>query len=520
MSDNLLGLLQSQLAAARQQNSDTLRQISQSPTIRIPGIGQAISGAYEQLRKAAEYAEEHLLLQRAIRRFYNRSLPLNNQQDGSIGEELVVELTQAGYLINNTVSVKTAANITKLCRKYVTAYQGLRQAHISSSHRLNWTLDVLSIETEALLNPRHHTLAIAWVAYQHYLQVFPRKKLAVTAEEDGQYELSLYIAVHRALLKSDIALVRYDLMRIYGQTTEDPQKFAAFNKVVDERYSAKLTLKLRRVVNHYGAPLRVLKDLADERPDLPELLNNRTTFLDAYDHQITKEYKNLEVRLNKGVVKSILFVFITKIVVGIGIEIPYDLLVHGSVATLPLAINLLFPPLYMASFKFGLRKPSLANAEALHAYIDQILYDGTPPPEYAIRMRTKPISGATQFVYSLLFFVPLALVVYVLALIGFNIVQGIIFFVFLCTVSILGFRLSRMVRELELVTKEPGFLAAAFDFFRLPFIVAGQWISGRYARLNLMAYVMDIVIELPLKTVLKLVRQWTRFLNEKHDEII
>jgi hypothetical protein len=174
----------------------------------------------------------------------------------------------------------------------------------------------------------------------------------------------------------------------------------------------------------------------------------------------------------------------------------------------------------MASFKFGIRKPSLANAEALSNYIDQILYDGTPPPEYTLRFRTKPISGMAQFVYSVLFFVPLAAIAYVLALLNFNVVQGIIFLVFLSTVSLLGFRLSRMVRELELVTKEPGLLTAAFDFFRLPFIVAGQWISGRYSRLNLVAYVMDIVIELPLKTVLRLMRQWTRFLSDKHDEII
>jgi hypothetical protein len=174
----------------------------------------------------------------------------------------------------------------------------------------------------------------------------------------------------------------------------------------------------------------------------------------------------------------------------------------------------------MASFKLGIRRPSLANAEALRSYIDQILYDGTPPPEYALRLRNKPISGVAQFVYTILFFVPLAAMIYVLALLNFNVVQGIIFIVFMSTVSLLGFRLSRMVRELELVTKEPGFLTSVFDFFRLPFILAGQWISGRYSRLNLVAYVMDIVIELPLKTVLRLMRQWTRFLSEKHEEII
>ena len=59
-----------------------------------------------------------------------------------------------------------------------------------------------------------------------------------------------------------------------------------------------------------------------------------------------------------------------------------------------------------------------------------------------------------------------------------------------------------------------------FFKFYLPFIVMGQWISSKYARANIVAYVLDVLVELPLKTVLRLVRQWVRFLNEKHEEIL
>jgi hypothetical protein len=49
--------------------------------------------------------------------------------------------------------------------------------------------------------------------------------------------------------------------------------------------------------------------------------------------------------------------------------------------------------------------------------------------------------------------------------------------------------------------------------------LVGQWLSSKYAKINAVAYFLDVAIELPLKTVLRLIRQWTRFLNEKHDEI-
>jgi hypothetical protein len=50
--------------------------------------------------------------------------------------------------------------------------------------------------------------------------------------------------------------------------------------------------------------------------------------------------------------------------------------------------------------------------------------------------------------------------------------------------------------------------------------MVGQWISRKYARVNIVAHFLDVAIELPLKTVLRLLRQWTKFLNEKHDELL
>src|SRR5674476_427654 len=73
-------------------------------TINVAGVGGVVSAAYEQLRNAAEYAQEHLLIQNAIRRFYVRSITFHNHNSVSktIAEELIIELTQSGYLKNNT----------------------------------------------------------------------------------------------------------------------------------------------------------------------------------------------------------------------------------------------------------------------------------------------------------------------------------------------------------------------------------------------------------------------------------
>jgi hypothetical protein len=38
--------------------------------------------------------------------------------------------------------------------------------------------------------------------------------------------------------------------------------------------------------------------------------------------------------------------------------------------------------------------------------------------------------------------------------------------------------------------------------------------------MNIIAQILDVVIELPLKTVMRLLRQWSTFLNNKKDELL
>lgn len=519
---SLLHMLRQQLEAARTHDQTIREQNKHGNAIHAPGTGKVISSAYEQLRNAAEYTEDHLLLQRAIKRFFNRYFAFFTRRIehmNNVGEELIVELTQAGYLSNGDFGSETALKIRHLAEQYVHTYHQMRESHVSRDDASEWILSILAVETEGILNPHSNFTALAYSFYQHYLELFPRNVFATNQQENEEYDLCLYIAVHQALLKSDMSIVRHDLMRMYRITPHDLKTFIEFNRTVDELYTSKFTQKLKRQVSKYGAPLRIVKSIADERDDLPELLAEQKRFLDAFDHQVDKEYKLVNRRVNKGIIKSIIFIFITKVVIGVSIEVPYDLLVVGSVAILPLAVNLLFPPLYMASLKLGLKVPSLANAQALHEYIEKALYTSQPPITPTFRDVNKTVSAFSKWLYGIMFFIPFAITVYCLHLLHFNIVQSAIFFAFLSTASFFGFRLSSMIRELELMTHYTNLLSTIRDFFYLPFILVGQWLSSKYAKINAVAYFLDVAIELPLKTVLRLIRQWTRFLNEKHDEI-
>src|SRR4051794_12626925 len=69
-------------------------------TLHVEGVGGRLYFAYEQLRNAADYSEQHLVLRRAIERFLQRSANLHKYTP--IASELVIELTQARYLENDS----------------------------------------------------------------------------------------------------------------------------------------------------------------------------------------------------------------------------------------------------------------------------------------------------------------------------------------------------------------------------------------------------------------------------------
>ena len=94
-----------------------------------------------------------------------------------------------------------------------------------------------------------------------------------------------------------------------------------------------------------------------------------------------------------------------------------------------------------------------------------------------------------------------------------------IFFVFLSGASFLGFRLSRLIREVESIDSDQSSTSMVRDFLYMPFVVVGQKISETYAQMNIVAMVLDMAIELPLKTVLRLVRQWASFISSKKDQL-
>lgn len=495
-----------------------VKSASNKEKIHVAGAGGVVTAAYEQLRIAAENAEEHVLLQRAIRRFYRRLfLTRDKTQLRASGEELAIELTLAGYLANDTLTQQTITTMSRLASEHYELYEQLLVQKKSHKIAESWTLEVLAVRIEYLINDP--ALNDAFVQFAHEYYISSPATSAIFESRPADMDTALFVAIHRALLKSDLASIRTALLARYQVVPTDGKKYISTNQQIDDLFESTTEEHLFRFIDRRGAPLRVFKRLAEDDVDLVSKLKNPDELLASFDTQIETEYRSITSRINRGIIKSVIFLIITKFLIGLAVEIPYDYWVHGGIIWLPLLINLFFPPVYMLLLRGTLTLPSRANTERLKQQMEEILY-GAPKKQLERKSHQRSFGIGYNFVYALAFVVVFGGVgLWLHAAFSFELLHLFIFFLFLSGASFLGFRLSRLIREVEAVDSDQNAVTTIRDFLYMPFVVVGRYMSEKYAQLNIVALTLDMVIELPLKTILRLIRQWTAFISSKQDQL-
>jgi hypothetical protein len=504
----------SNLASVAAAKQAFLTYNNSSECFHITDAGKFITGAYEQLRNASENAEHHLLLQRAVRRFLKRFYLTNSgKTNDDSGIELVTELTLAGYIQNDSVPITTVKLITRLMSEYTETREQLKRK--ISFKKLNYyTIDPLSVEISEILNPHYEAAAITDLAYQYFMTSLRVK--GYWKKKPADYDLALFVAVFSTILRADEQGIRCEYLRRFNVKPGSPD-FLKHNQKVDELLASTTTDKLKKIIDRQGPPFRILFQMViSEQFEVSKLLSNRTAFLTNFEVAVNTNYSTIDSSINRGVVRSIIFLIITKFLLGIAAEVPYDYLTVGSLQWLPLIINMLFPPIYMFILRFTMYMPDQANTTALTSEIDRILFQ--PANKTIVRPPRKYGLG-----YKLFYSLAMLAVFYGagagLVSLGFNWVQLTIFFVFVSGASFLGFRLNRLIRDIEIIASRQNAATIIRDFLYMPFVVVGQWVNEKYQKINIVSRILDMLVELPLKSLLHIIRQWTNFISSRKDQL-
>ncbi|PIX11448.1 hypothetical protein COZ73_02680 [Candidatus Falkowbacteria bacterium CG_4_8_14_3_um_filter_36_11] len=123
-------------------------------------------------------------------------------------------------------------------------------------------------------------------------------------------------------------------------------------------------------------------------------------------------------------------------------------------------------------------------------------------------------------IYTITFFLTFGAVIWVLDKIKFNWISIVIFLFFLALVSFFAIRIRKNIRELIVVEQKENILSFFSDFFYVPIVSAGKWISEKFDKVNVFVFILDFIIEAPFKIFVEIAEEWTKYVKERKDEIV
>jgi len=70
------------------------------------------------------------------------------------------------------------------------------------------------------------------------------------------------------------------------------------------------------------------------------------------------------------------------------------------------------------------------------------------------------------------------------------------------------------------VEQKENILSFFSDFFYVPIVSAGKWISEKFDKVNVFVFILDFIIEAPFKIFVEIAEEWTKYVKERKDEIV
>ena len=502
--------------------------------IRVSETISRMSFYYEKIRNSVDYKEEHLLLKEAINRGLNRLITIELQRDEQrIANDLLIELIRAGYLPNNKLPETEIVPVGMIIKKYLTLKVAAkaRTVVVHKGELGDWLMNLAACELEDYLNPKEVNQQVVKSMYE---VLAPLLELPAESPLEKDKEIQLYVSIYRSYLRADEDIISFVLFKylVPNWLAADEATLAGAAEKIDELVKTihyhlehPLAGQLNRLVARYTVFFSILTEVIEESPtEVYDCLKKDPKAFPRRIKQVcAKRYKSVKRKLWRAAVRSIIYLFITKMLLVFVLEIPVANFLGQSVNDFSLAINVIFPPLLLFMIVLFTRTPGDANTAKIVEGIDQLTF-----VEQARRepFKLRPAAGrsaAKGFIFSLLyivtFFLSFGAVVWLLNQVGFHFVSITIFLFFLALISFFSIRIRKRVRELLVVDPKENIFGLLMDFFSVPIIAAGKWISEKFAKINVLVFILDFLIEAPFKLFVEVAEEWTKYVKERKEDV-
>lgn len=488
---------------------------------------------YEKVRNAVEYREEHLIRRAAIERILKRRLMLN-PEGKSEAENLIRELLWARYFATDSVGLPDVEIIQNLIDKFIKIRKTLLvgQTEDKKIKYSQFLFDLLTCEIE-------ETLAINQAKkislFTFYIFQVLKNKIKIEKVDEVHRDAYFYVAIEKGFSKNDNAYIRYHIFNLFNKplselTDNELQNLTpGLGKILDRidsiiinPYVDRLVKYVRNQMASFNVLFLVIQSNVHR---LKEVLANKQKLWPEIDRICREKYQQSSTRLRNLAIRSLIYIFLTKMIFALILEYPLSKYLYGDVNYFSIIINSFFPPLLMLFIIGFVKIPGEDNTKRIFERVINII-DADKSFETSIAYIVKKpktrkpllIFGFTVF-YSLTFLITLALIHTILLLLNFNIISEIIFIFFVSIVSFFAYRVKQVAREYVLKEKE-GFFAPFIDFFFMPILSIGKFFSSEIARLNFFIVIFDFLIEAPFKLIFEIIEEWISFVRARKEEII
>lgn len=523
-----------------------------TPKIRVSALISRLSFFYEKIRNAVDYDEEHLLRKNAIGRILKRQIVIEgmtaDNQAGKISEHLLVELIRGGYLPNNRIPESRIADVSRRLEKYLRLRQhisrlpetGENSEAANKSQLTNWLLALAACEIEEQLAPNRVRQAIVG----NMFSILSRNiQLPSDLPYDDDLEIQIYLSISRNYLKFDAEMLTYVLFKYYnsdwleidekgGLGENEDKKIRAIagnidvlRTAVDKQLEHPLRKQMDKIVRQYALYFSILAETIEPDPAkaYSSLQSGERSFIALIKKVCAQKYDRAKRRLWRAAIRSIIYIFLTKSIFVLLIEIPAINFFNEPLNLLSLGINITFPALLLFVIVFLTRKPGENNTDKIIAGIKEISFVGAERTKPIVLRRPPRRTWFKALIFNLIyassFAASVIFIIWALERLQFNWVSTVIFLFFLAFVSFFSVMSTKGMKELIVVERKENIITFFLDLFYMPIILAGRWLSGKFSRLNIFIFFFDFIIETPFKVLVEIAEDWTKYVRERRENL-
>jgi hypothetical protein len=508
--------------------------------VKVHKMVSKLGWGYEKIRALIDSGHGHQECYRAIYRILKRMLFIEKRKAEKIPQLLAEELIRAGFLENNKFPKADLKIVEQIIDKYIVLMSKISvkisQAVINNSvskhyakkrrKEINtWLAKLAARELERFLLPKNKEEVIVKSMYKYMVEQIEIIEGSVPQKDK---KIQVYIATQRALWRPDDGILSYYLFKLqcpnWSSCNDDDleaiaKKIFKIKENIDEQLNHSIKDKLRRLCSRHVVYFIILFEILNEigAKGFAKLIKDQPALEEKITATVKNSYSKARRKIRKGMIKSTLYVLITKSIV---IEYPIS---QGVVFGFWEFLAILFAgPIIMLLVGLSITQPPNKNTKKIIKVFRRMIFeDKIRTDPYKVRLVGRPLFMSLLFVlfYTTIFTSIISGIYWILGIYGFSAMTTSITLFFFSLISYFGFRLREIMREYVVLDSKENIIGFIFDFISIPILKLGQLLSDFIDKINISKPFMDYVIEPPYKAFVDFFEHWIIFLKEKKEEL-